>query len=99
MAIKDITIICPSCHGQERLEVPHALCNGTGLINGQPDPVCGGTGLVFDDVCGFCNGAYVVGFGALDDDLVDKLDDILDKCNDIFERVGRRDAEKKESID
>ncbi len=28
------------------IEKPHDACNGTGLIEGQPDPLCGGTGTV-----------------------------------------------------
>jgi hypothetical protein len=87
MSIEAIRIICPSCKGEERPLIPHAACGGTGLIDGQPDPECGGTGLIADDVCGFCNGAYTVGFGMLDDDLIDLLNDIKNKCNDIFEKV------------
>ena len=28
------------------IKKPHDACNGTGLIDGQPDPDCGGTGEI-----------------------------------------------------
>ena len=83
-----IKIICPSCNGVERPLIPHSLCGGTGLINGQTDPICSGTGQVQDDVCGNCNGDYVIDYAELPSGLEDKLNDILDKCNDIWEKLN-----------
>jgi hypothetical protein len=87
MSIEIIQNTCPSCDGEERPLIPHNLCNGTGLINGQSDPACNGTGQVQDDVCGTCNGTYVVDVGILSSDLIDLLNDMNDKINDIKQKV------------
>ncbi len=80
--------ICPSCRGVERPQIPHTLCDGIGLINGEPDPVCNGTGLVSDTTCGVCNGTYKIDFGDLPNGLIDILNNIYDKVNDILEKVN-----------
>ncbi len=79
-----ISVVCPQCDGIPRPLITHILCNGTGLIDGQPDPVCNGTGQILDDVCGFCNDALRVKWGYLNQDLIDKFNDMENKLDDII---------------
>lgn len=87
MGKKSIRIICPQCDGVPRPLILHVLCNGTGLIDGQDDPVCNGTGQVEDDVCGFCDGVYTVKFGTLSDELIDDIDTIKDDVDTLKDMV------------
>ena len=83
-----ISVICPTCDGIPRPLISHVLCDGTGVIDGQPDPICGGTGQVRDSVCGLCNGVLRINWGYLNQDLIDKFNDMEDKLDDIIEKLN-----------